>query len=927
MSLEPGVRLGAYEIVSLLGAGGMGEVYRARDTRLGRDVAIKVLSDAFVHDADRLARFKREAHVLASLNHPNIGSIYGLEEASIGSALVLEFVDGPTLADRIGQGPIPIEEALPIATQIAEALEAAHEHGVIHRDLKPANIKLTPDGKVKVLDFGLAKASDRSDVGRNFPGSPKPFGEGGSSAGSERQDPAHVLSESPTITSPAMTMGGVILGTAAYMSPEQARGRAVDTRSDIWAFGCVLYEMLTGRRAFEGDDVSETLAAVLRADPNWAYLPHDVPQPIRLLLRRCLDKDRTKRLSHMAIAPFLIAEIGEMGQPVAPAIDRSRHRALALGAVAAAIVVASLSAVWIFWRSEPNTQPTRFSIVPPSVQPLVLNEGDRNIAIAPDGRTVVYLVAEGQSSHLAVRTADRLDGKVLDGTADARMPFFSSDGHWVGFYADGQLKKMPVTGGSAMTLCRVGGVLRGAAWGDDDFIVFANNDPKIGLQKVSANGGDTETLTRVDAERGEYDHLFPVILPQSRTVLFTLIPSNATGGDGPATSAQIVSVDVKSGERKVLIRGGSQAVYVDAGYLVYASASALHAAPFDPSRLELTGASVPVVEQVVPTTNGGSNFDISRSGTLAYVPGTSPVADRALVWIDRQGRVEPLKAPPRGYADPRLSPDARHVAVEIIDDGDDVWTFDLARGALEKKTFDTNEDETVIWSPDGQWIAYSSSRGADRVVLRRRADGSGPEERLWSAPLVQAHAHVEDWTSDGQMVLVSIGAANGGQGDVTLLQLQPGSTPKVLLQTPFNERGARVSPNRRWVAYSSDESGREEVYVRPFPSLDGKWQVSTGGGSQPVWSRRGDELFYRADAVMSVPIRAGASFSPGAPQKLFDDQSDTKGLGHTGYDVSPDAKRFLMVAYSGSFLPNAPATITVVLNWVNELKRRMSVRD
>ena len=789
MSLAAGTKLGPYEIMSLLGAGGMGEVYRARDTRLGRDVAIKVLSDAFVHDADRLARFKHEAHVLASLNHPNIGAIHGLEETSIGSALVLELVDGPTLADRIGQGPIPIEEALPIATQIAEALEAAHEHGVIHRDLKPANIKLTPDGRVKVLDFGLAKALDSS------------------SAGSERQDPAyvqdpaHVLSESPTITSPAMTMGGVILGTAAYMSPEQARGRAVDTRSDIWAFGCVLYEMLTGRRAFEGDDVSDTLAAVLRADPNWAYLPHDVPQPIRVLLRRCLEKDRVKRLSHMAIAPFLIAEIGEMGQPVAPAMDRSRHRALALGAVAAAILVASLSAVWISWRSEPNTQPTRFSIVPPSVQPLVLNEGDRNIAIAPDGRTVVYLVAEGQSSLLAVRTADRLDGKVLDGTADARMPFFSPDGHWVGFYADGQLKKMPVTGGSAMTLCRVGGVLRGAAWGDDDFIVFANNDPKIGLQRVSANGGDTETLTRVDAERGEYDHLFPAILPESRTVLFTLIPSNTTGGDEPAASAQVVAVDVKSGERKVLIRGGSQAVYVDAGYLVYASASALRAAPFDPSRLELTGASVPVVEQVVPTTNGGSNFDISRSGTLAYVPGTSPVARRALVWIDRQGRVEPLKAPPRGYADPRLSPDAQHVAMEIVEDGDDVWTFDLARGALEKKTFDTNEDETVIWSPDGQWIAYSSSRGAERVVLRRRADGSGPEERLWSAPLVQAHAHVEDWTSDGQMVLVSIGAANGGQGDVTLLQLQQGSTPKVLLHTPFNERGARVSPNRRWVAY------------------------------------------------------------------------------------------------------------------------------
>ena len=901
MSLAPATRLGAYEIAALIGAGGMGEVYRARDTRLNRDVAIKVLPEAFVHDAERLARFKREAQMLASLNHPHIAAIYGLEESANGSALVLELVEGATLADRIARGPIPIDEALAIARQIADALEAAHEHGIVHRDLKPANIKLTADDKVKVLDFGLAKALDTPTVGRDF----------------SRAD----ASMSPTITSPAMTMGGVILGTAAYMSPEQSKGRAADKRSDVWAFGCVLYEMLTARRAFEGDDTSDTLAAILRAEPDWNALPADTPGPIRVLLRRCLEKDRGKRVSDAGVARFVLSEAPALqsapGSANATPLSPSRLVPfIALAAVC--VVLASLAAWFMLSRPVDVRQPIRYAIVPPDPEPLLIQETDRNIAMSPDGTFLIYRVAvAGQPAHLAMRRVDQLEATVLKGTAGARTPFVSPDGRWVGFWSEGELKKISVSGGPAITLCRSAYVIRGSSWGDDDTIVFASTDPQSGLMRVPGGGGEPQVLTK--GEPGGGDHLFPSWLPGSDRLLFSVVK--------PGAPSQIFAIDLKTSQRTLLIQGGSQPMYVDSGHLVYASAGALHAVRFDPSTAAVLSAPVPIVEQVLTATNGSSNYDISRTGTLAYMPGETAVPRRALTWVDRQGGREELKGPLRGFSDPRLSPDAQRIAVEIVEDGDDIWTFDVARGALEKKTFELAEDETPVWSPDGRWIAYSSTRGDERVVIRRRADGSGPEERLWIAQASTTHVHVEQWMSDGRSLLIATAVANGAPGDIGLLPIDGDRTPKPLLRTPFNERGARVSPDGRWLVYTSNESGRDEVYVRPFPSLDGKWQVSTAGGSQPVWSRKGDELFYRSDAMMSVRITPGTSFIPTTPQRMFDDRGYTKGAGHTGYDISPDARRFLMISISGSFLSDqAAATINVVVNWFDELNRRTSAK-
>lgn len=902
MALSSGTRLGPYEILSALGAGGMGEVYRARDTQLDRDVAIKVLPAAFVFDPERVARFRRESKMIAALNHPNIAAIYGIDETHGTAALILELVEGPTLADRIAQGPVPLDEALPIAKQIAEALEGAHEHGIVHRDLKPANIKVRSDGTVKVLDFGLAKVLE-------------PIGHAGPDA-----------SESPTITAPAMTQAGTILGSVAYMSPEQARGKAVDKRTDLWAFGCVLYEMLTAKRTFAGDDASETLALVLTKEPDWSELPPLTPVPIRRLLTRCLEKDRKRRLADVADAQLEIHEAlnGSPATVAVPpvAVGRSRWRRVAVPA-AGALALAALAAAttWALLRTRAEATPTsRLTIVPPPEHPLAPQGGDRDIAIARDGSFIVYRTIVDGTPQLAVRRLDALESTLLAGTAGARSPFISPDGSWVGFFAPTTLKKVSVAGGPPIDICpNVHGV-GGGVWDQTGTIIFATNDRSTGLLSVPADGGTPAALTKIEANLD--DHLHPSVVPGTDLVLFTV-------SLGRQRRFNVAALNRRTGEFKVLITDGSRPEFLDGGRILYAVNGTLRTVAFDTDRVAVSGESAPVVDRVLTFASGAANFAISRNGTLLYVPGTAAawISGAQLVWVDRGGKQQAVTSASGAFLDPRLSPDGARVLVEDMTDYD-LWMIDLVKGGVSRQTFETGQDETARWSPDGQWIAYAAGplgTATTRRIFRRRADGSGSEEHLWDP---KAHAHVDDWTPDGRALLVATSDASGGQGDVFLLRLDSGNrNPVPLLQTRFNERGARISPDGRWIAYYSNESGRDEVYVRSFPSLNGKWQISAGGASEPVWSHDGREVFYRAAALVAVSVTGGETFSFGPPRPLFRDRFVLSLSGnHTGFDVSRDGKRFLMVKAGEPESSSARANLIVVQNWLAELKRLMPAK-
>jgi eukaryotic-like serine/threonine-protein kinase len=906
MSLSAGTRLGPYEILSAIGAGGMGEVYCARDTKLNRGVAIKVLPESLATDPERLARFSREAQVLAALNHPNIAHIHGFEDSTGVPALVMELVEGPTLADRVARGPIPIDEALPIAKQIAEALEAAHEQGIIHRDLKPANIKVRADGTVKVLDFGLAKALDPV-------------------AASEA---AAALTNSPTITSPALTARGVILGTAAYMSPEQAKGRPADKRSDVWAFGAVLYELLTGRRAFTGEGVSDTLAHILMTEPDWTALPANTPAGIRQLLRRCLEKDRKRRLADAADARLEIEDAlaSPTVETAAPGTAQSRRVAAApiVLALAGGALIASLG-TWAATRPVPQAPvlPSRFAIEPPPAQSLFVSSFDRDLALSPDARYLVYRTGgTGNGGPLMVRAIDVLDAQPLTGITNARIPFFSPDSRWIGFFDLDELKKVPVTGGPAITICRFTGPgPRGASWGDDNTIVFATNDRKTGLLRVSADGGEPTVLTTPDAKQHEEDHLFPSVLPRGRGVLFTITT-------GQVETAQVAVLDLKTGKRKTLIPGGSAAEYVDSstgsgqpGYLVYAVAGTLRAVRFDLERLEVLSDPARAVEYVMVGSNGAANYAVSRSGTLVYAPGGA--AARSLVWVDRQGHETPLKTPPRAYAIPRLSPDGTRVALDIRDQENDIWIWNLTRETLTRLTSDPGNDAEPVWTPDGQRLLFSSTRTGVSDLYWQAADGTGTADRLTNTSINPTSV-----TPDGTRVIGS-DTPPTTQWDVVVFPLLsparhagPGpSSVKPLIQSPFTERNAEISPDGRFLAYESNESGRNEIYVRPFPEVErGRWQVSTGGGTQAAWARNGRELFYLdgSSRLTTVPVQTtGATFSAGNPARVFD-RAYAMPVGFRTYDVSPDGQRFLMIKDDQNA---TAAAIVVVLNWQEGLKR------
>jgi Tol biopolymer transport system component/predicted Ser/Thr protein kinase len=899
MPLSAGDRVGVYEISSLLGAGGMGEVYRARDHRLGRDLAIKVLPAMFARDAQYMARFEREAQLLASLNHPNIATIYGVEQ----DALVMELVEGETLADRIAAGALPIEEALPIARQIAEGLEAAHERGVVHRDLKPANVKITPAGVVKLLDFGLAKAAD----------------EGAASASQ--------LAISPTL-SLAMTQAGMILGTAAYMSPEQARGKQVDRRTDIWAFGVVLYEMLTGRVLFAGGDtVTDIIAAVVTREPEWSALPDSTPAHIRRLLERCLRKDVKTRLQWIGEARIAIDEPAATVGAV-PARQPASRSLLWLASGVAAVAIVAAAAGW--WRATRPSAPRpliRMNVEMTSDSPLSTSAGGM-MAISPDGaRFVVALRGPDGKLRLHTRLLHQSQLTALAGTENAGTPFFSPNGQWIGFGADGKLKKISVEGGAPVTLCDAPN-LRGASWGDDGSIVAALSVTG-GLSRVSSDGGTPAEVTKLTP--GERTHRWPQVVPGSEAVVFT-----AHTGAVDYNEASIEVVSLNTGQRKVLRRGGFFGRYVGlpggSGHLMYIHQDTVFATPFDLNLQAATGTAVPVIEDVSFGTGAGAPYVFSSTGTFIYVAGRSQRGRTSVLsWIDNSGKTQPLHGLPGIYYTPRLSADGKRLAFATARGrGFDVWVKDLDRDTASRLSFLEGVNSAPLWTPDGKNIVFKSESATGPGLYWIRSDGAGEVHRLSDGKLQETPTSI---SSDGKR-LAFTQTGNAGSPDVytAAILTEPGlpklGQPELFVGTPFAEVQAAFSPDGRWVAYMSVESGTGEIYVRPFPGPGGRWQISSGGGTFPAWSRGGRELLFKGadQRLMSVSYTAvGDSFIPGKPRPWASTPMVTAGFYPT-WDLSADGKRVAAVLMHDTDGEQKPTThLTFLLNFFDELQRRTTV--
>ena len=873
-----GQTISHFKVIEKIGQGGMGVVYRAQDTNLSRDVAIKVLPEQFTQDPQRLARFEREAKLLASLNHPNIAAIHSFEHSDDIHFLVLELVEGETLAERVAKGPLPVEEALEVCQQIAEGVEAAHEKGVIHRDLKPANVKVTPEGKVKILDFGLAKAF-------------------------EGEVAATDISQSPTLTE-EMTRAGVILGTAAYMSPEQAKGKPVDKRTDLFAFGCVLYELLTARRAFQGETVTETLAKVLEGEPDWNVLPGALPSTIRFLMSRCLQKDPGRRLQHIDGARILIEE-ALSGATAASAIGLGGAMRPALWkrtipwSIAVVGVVVAFIALWNSTSPIPTPEPVvRFvAALPADLHVAQANRGI--VALSRDGVHLAYAATRGGTAQLYLRSMDQLEARPIPGTEDVTYPFFSPNGQWLGFFAGGKLKKVSVNGGSPVILCDVYSPSMTASWDSEDTILFAF--PTSAILQVSAAGGTPETLTTIDSDQGETAHTSPQLLPDGDTLLFT---ANSPEG------RKVVVQSLETGERKIVLEGAADARYVPTGHLVYAQAGTLMAVGFDLGQLEATGTATPILEGVMQVgANSQAHLAFSDTGTLVYIPSRfDPRTVATLVWVDRQGNVEPLAAPPGRYVNPRLSPDGQRVAFAS---GGAVRLYDIGRDNTTQLTFQNGS--FPLWTPDGERITFQSSRlGGTPKLFWKPADGTGTAEQLSEGEFPHT-AH--SWSPDGKVLAFSE-RSPAFNSDIFMLSLEGERKSQLFLRTPSNETGPMFSPDGRWLAYRSNESGRQEIYVQPFPATGAKWLISTEGGEEAVWARSG-EIFYRnGNKMMAVNITTEPTFTPEKPQLLFEGEYVSYGP-RAVYDVTPDGQKFLMIKLGEQNVTE----LNVIQNWFEELKR------
>ena len=905
--------LGSYRVESQLGAGGMGVVYQATDTRLGRQVAIKMLHEASLNDPERLARFEREARLLATLNHSNIAAIYGLEEAREEKFLVLEYVPGDTLAQRLAKTRPSLKEVLDIGRQIADALAAAHEAGVVHRDLKPANIKITPEGKVKVLDFGLAKALEAA----------RPGGTG---------------AETATI-SPEMTQAGVVMGTAAYMSPEQASGKPVDRGTDIWAFGCVMYEALTGKRTFPGDTTTELLVGILDREPDWQALPADTPDNVKRLLRRCLEKDPHSRLHDIADARLELEETLS-GKAVTEKTAAVRKRAL-WPAVAAGVVLGGTALglwAWFQGRGAPAREVVRFTHQLPQGHRM-LPSWNPSVMFSPDGKTLAFNCNVGGPTAVQKRI-DELDQKPLGGVKGLFAPVFSPDGRWV-VMADGKdqtLKKIAVGGGAPVPLTKTDMFGRGD-WGKDGYIYFTERYPGS-IWRIPENGGDKEAVTTLDPDKEEFVHKHAQILPGGKAVMFTVISSGMESYDDARIELQ--TLDAK--QRKILVQGGFGPRYSPSGHIVYANSGNLYAVPFDPKKLEVTGLPLKVVEGVQMSTNTGSAyFDVSSTGALAYVPGIAEGGERTLVWVDRQGKAETLPLPPRSYLFPRISPDAKTLAYEVEGATHNLYSYDFARGVVTKLTTD-GLSHAPVWMPDGQNICYRSWKAGSMTMWEMPSDRSRPEGRLTMLGSQQSAVSVSPdgrYLAFNQMAPMGTGnqmtpTGSGNQvttastgSDIWVLPLLGDDRePRLFAGGKFDEASPKFSLDGKWVAYCSNESGKAEVYVQPWPGPGPKITLSSDGGTDPIWNRGGQEIFYRnADKMMVVPVSTAGGFKAGKPRLLWEGHYSQgmssscgwPGVSSASYDVTADGQRFLMVKDNDQ---DASATsIVVVLNWTEELKR------
>jgi serine/threonine-protein kinase len=865
-----GRQVGVYQIQQLIDVGGMGAVYRARDTRLGRDVALKILLTPFASNQERVARFEREARLLAAINHPHISVIYGIENLDGISALVLEFVDGHTLAERIRRSSVPLVDALSLARQIVDGLDAAHEKGIIHRDLKPANIKITPDGVVKILDFGIGRLAAPAD--------------------------ADASDDSPA-TKRASTREGVILGTLAYMSPEQARGQAVDRRTDIWAFGCVLYELLSGQRPFSGATASDMVSAILSREPDWEALPSSTPPSVQRLLRRCLEKDPKRRLRDIGDARVELDQ-----SPAESEASGGVRRQRWLLAAPLALVPLALAGGWLL-RSEVGDaagerEPTRFGV---HIDPGAADTTVRHVVLSPRGTYIAYQLHSTDRTRLVVRRLNETEGRTLAesrvANPSANSPFFSPDEKWVGYFGDGKLNKVSTDGGPTATLADAPAG-RGGTWLDDNSIVFAPL-ARSGLQLVSADGGPVRQLTTIDAAQGETSHRNPWALPGGETVLFM------TQGRGYGDEA-IDAVSVRDGHRQMLLRPAGRPVYASTGHLLFQRDRTLMAVRMDAARLAVSGTPVPILENV------GASFSVSDNGVLLYPIFSKPIAER-LVWVDRSGAAQPVPMPPGNYANPSLAPDDSSLAVTVQVNADrNIWVYHVDKDTFTPLTFGPS-NSWAVWHPDGTRIAYAANLpGTSWDLHWKPADGSGTAEALLTRPEIQ---HPGAFAPDGTLLFDDVGP---GGWDVWALTPGRPETLRPLLASPANESSASVSPDGRWLAYMSNESGRNQVYVQSFPGAESRRQVSIEGGEEPQWSRAGTELFFRnVNAMVAIDVTLGSAFSHGKPRILFEGSYSYDVAGTVSYAVTRDGQRFLMRE-----TPLDPAgRLQVVINWFTELQR------
>jgi serine/threonine protein kinase/Tol biopolymer transport system component len=894
MSVKTGTRLGPYEVLSTIGAGGMGEVYRARDTRLDRIVAIKVLPTHLADRSELRERFEREARTIASLNHPHICTLHDIGLQDGIDYLVMEHLEGETLAQRLQKGALPLEQVLLYAIEISDALDKAHRKGVTHRDLKPGNIMLTKTG-AKLLDFGLAKLKQEAT-------------------------PADVaLSDLPTGNDP-LTAQGAIVGTLQYMAPEQLEGKEVDARTDIFAFGAVVYEMATRKRAFEGNSQASVISAIMTSNPPpMSSLQPMTPPVLDRVVKRCLAKEpdgRWQSANDLTNELKWIAEAGSqiMSAPTKPVkgVRALKRRPLifSIGALIIGAVIASLTT----WNLKPSPpQPvSRLTITLPPGQQLAGLESGLALALSPEGTHLAYVVRQGGVQQIYLRALDSLVANPLPGTEGGTTPFFSPDSQWVGFFVGGRLKKVSVTGGVALDLGNVGATVgAGASWSGQGIIAIAPGAASALLQVPDAGGA---VQARGHLENGDVTQRWPEFLPGGRAILFTAGRSGITFGN-----AQIAVQSVGTGGRRDLVQGASNPRYAPSGHLVYAQGGDLEAVPFDPQRLAITGVATPVVEGVLQSpTTGAAQYSIAASGTLAYIPGGLQGTQSRLIWVSRNGTEQVLAAPPHSYRFPRLSPDGRRVGVAIIEQESQIWLYDLSRETLSRFTFEGSQNYTSVWTPDGKRVAFESNNSGSLNIFWQLADGSGGLERLTTSQYINAPG---SWSPDGSLLAFAEINTTSGQ-NIWILRL---NDRKALPfhRTGSNENEPRFSPNGSWLAYISDESGRYEVYVQPYPGPGGKWQISTEGGTEPVWNQNGRELFYRnGDKIMVVDISTQPGFYASTPRVLFQGRYEQPPVPLPNFDVSRDGQHFLMLKPVDQEQA-APTQINIVLNWFEELKQKV----